>query len=235
MTTPTVEKVEPTPPSPKQRFRAVARVADGRVHRIPFTKPGSAEAWARASFNGTKGGNHPALDPGVAINVETLSGSPLVEVIVIDIDSGDGSVITAESARELTLADATRMGATTTTRRDRQGPEEQLLLAYVNHLRTAGHDVDLHTRYPNGRENDAYDLTDRVLIEAKASCRHEHVWIAFAQLIEYSDLETRPVQGRLVLLPDAPSSDSRRLLRLNDIAAIWPSGATNAFQSWERC
>ena len=212
-------------------FRVIATVADGRTRKIAFGTEESARDWAVASFQGLKWKGYQAEYQGHAINVKTLAGSPLIEVIIIDLNTANGFVLTADNVEGMTVQPPLQQRRAPG---QRQGPEEALLLEYVRHLReNLGHEVELHTRYPNGRENDAYDLTDETLIEAKASNKHNHVRKAFAQLMEYRGLETRSVASLVVLLPDRPSEDSAKLLKDNKVKAVWPaSDRSKRGESW---
>jgi hypothetical protein len=108
-----------------KEYRAIATVNDGRSRTIAFATERSATDWAIASFNGGRWSSKQAEYRGHAINVATLAGSPLIEVIIVDLRTGEGSVLTAGSSKNLTISIPAPGNRTVG---ERSGPEEALLI-----------------------------------------------------------------------------------------------------------
>ena len=107
--------------------------------------------------------------------------------------------------------------------------EQQLVLAYVDHLEAKGDSVCRHRiRVGNGSGaiyiySDLFNKTRAQLVEAKAEGTRDQVRMAISQLADYVRLlEPRP--ERAVLLPSRPEPDLEELLRSQDIHVIWPEG-----------
>ena len=104
--------------------------------------------------------------------------------------------------------------------------EQGLVLAYRDHLAGRGHTVTRHTyRLAASGITLACDLVDEtagVLYEAKGNILRSSVRMAVGQLLDYRRFERRPMRLG-VLLPRAPSSDLRDLVRSVPASAVWPT------------
>jgi hypothetical protein len=107
--------------------------------------------------------------------------------------------------------------------------EAELVTAFAEHIRRAGHTVTRHEIWPEGERRPLY--TDvhvpelELLVEAKGSVTRENVRMAIGQLADYSRF-TKGVTKRAVLLPSRPRPDLLTLLSSQEVAAIWREGGT---------
>ena len=109
--------------------------------------------------------------------------------------------------------------------------EAKLVKAYRHYLQSQGHTVLRKKILPEGEVQalytDLYDVTDKLLIEAKATVTREAIRMAIGQLFDYRrHLQPRPEIA--LLLPSEPRPDLLRLCHAAEVAAqvIWPDGDT---------
>jgi hypothetical protein len=106
--------------------------------------------------------------------------------------------------------------------------EAELVLAYANHMSSAGHDVTgRHYRVPAESRVLRADLFVRdlnTLVEAKAAISRTAVRLAIGQLFDYRRFE-RSGPNLAVLLPESPSPDMLELLKGLTIGCIWPNSS----------
>ncbi|MFE4859392.1 restriction endonuclease [Streptomyces sp. NPDC056670] len=107
--------------------------------------------------------------------------------------------------------------------------EAKLVKAYGRYLASRGHDFSRKKIVPEGEVKalytDLYDLTDGVLIEAKANVTREAIRMAIGQLFDYRrHLDPKPEIA--LLLPSKPRLDLLKLCHAAEVAAqvIWPEG-----------
>lgn len=102
--------------------------------------------------------------------------------------------------------------------------EGQLVTAFADHLKAAGHDCHGWRIRPEGERFtlaiDLYDATDKVLYEAKGNSGREAVRMAIGQLLDYRRHLNVPGLRSAVLLPSEPSADLRALLHTENIALV---------------
>jgi len=116
-------------------------------------------------------------------------------------------------------------GGTTAQRR-----EQRLVRELADHLESLGHEVR-RNEIPGDDDgaamySDLFDVTTRLLIEAKASTRRADVRMAIGQLADYSRA-VKP-KHQAVLLEARPHPDLVALLRTCRIAVIWRTGTSFA-------
>lgn len=102
--------------------------------------------------------------------------------------------------------------------------EQRLVLAYKEHLRQLGHEVNRH-RYPlNGLNQallcDLVDETDQVLYEAKGDVSRTSVRMAIGQLFDYCRFEPHPMR-MAILLPRQPTQDLIELIHFVPAEIVW--------------
>ncbi|MFE9372008.1 restriction endonuclease [Streptomyces sp. NPDC006711] len=111
--------------------------------------------------------------------------------------------------------------------------EAKLVKAYRQYLESQGHVVTRKKILPEGEVKhlytDLYDVTDKLLIEAKATVTREAIRMAIGQLFDYRRFVT-PTPDIALLLPSQPRPDLLKLCHAAEVAAqvIWPEGDTYA-------
>jgi hypothetical protein len=106
--------------------------------------------------------------------------------------------------------------------------EATLVRAYIEHLRTAGHEVVRHKILPKGvlkaLYTDIYDATERTLIEAKGTIHRDAIRQAVGQLFDYRRHIVPPPWELALLVPSKPEDDLLDFCTSVDIKVIWPRG-----------
>jgi hypothetical protein len=105
--------------------------------------------------------------------------------------------------------------------------EQDLVLAFRDHLLGKGHDVGRVKILPQGEAkplfSDLIDRTSGTLYEAKGTVERGAIRMAIGQLLDYSRFLT-PRPRLAVLLPSRPRLDLSELLRELQIEVVWREG-----------
>lgn len=106
--------------------------------------------------------------------------------------------------------------------------EASLVRAYIEHLRGEGSEVVRHKILPSGvlkaLYTDIYDVTERILIEAKGTVHRDAIRQAVGQLFDYRRHISPPPRGLALLVPSKPEDDLLDFCTSVDIKVIWPEG-----------
>jgi len=102
--------------------------------------------------------------------------------------------------------------------------EAKLLRDYRSQLRRKHR--ELKSRRWGNLQCDAYEKARNNLIEAKASCRREHIRMAVGELLDYAFLGTKQFgrPNKAILLPQRPGPELVQWLRELGIAVVWKKG-----------
>ncbi|MFD7103099.1 restriction endonuclease [Streptomyces celluloflavus] len=110
--------------------------------------------------------------------------------------------------------------------------EASLVRDYVEHLRSEGHEVVRHKILPSGvlkaLYTDIYDVSERVLIEAKGTIHRDAIRTAIGQLFDYRRHILPHPRGLALLVPSRPEDDLLDLCASVEIKVIWPEGESYA-------
>ena len=105
--------------------------------------------------------------------------------------------------------------------------EQELVLAYRDHLLSRGHEVGRLKIVPPGEAKPLFsDLIDRstnTLFEAKGTVERGAIRMAIGQLLDYRRFLT-PSPRLAVLLPSRPRTDLEELLHSAGVALVWREG-----------
>jgi hypothetical protein len=195
-----------------ERLFATARAAGGIIEYSPQEeRPLFDPTNATRPFLSTTGAESPSAgDEGTMPDVELEAGAGGPSVIVTDVESG-------------AVAQFTRRGTVGTVAERR---EYRLLRQYADSLQARGHTVSAHEYAPAGSaarlRSDAFDETDRDLIEAKGSVTRAAVRMAIGQIADYKRFEAAGT-ALTVLLPWKPSEDLIDLIRSVGARPVWLS------------
>ncbi|MFG3285786.1 restriction endonuclease [Streptomyces sp. NPDC048111] len=145
-----------------------------------------------------------------------LAPSPAAFTTVVDVD------VEKHNVEHMTVSPSGKS-------RQSERREAKLVKAYRRYLESRGHDVTRKKIVPEGElealYTDLFDVTNQLLIEAKANVTREAIRMAIGQLFDYRrHLTPRP--DIALLLPSKPRADLLKLCHTAEVAAqvIWPDG-----------
>ena len=105
--------------------------------------------------------------------------------------------------------------------------EQELVLAFRDHLLAQGHEVTRLKIVPPGEAkplfSDLFDHTTNTLFEAKGTVERGAVRMAIGQLLDYGRF-VEPTPSQAVLLPSRPREDLCELLTHAGVELVWREG-----------